>query len=223
MTPSMPTDPPTIPTDATEPSIAPTAPEIRNTRFLVNYDAQYPDKIYTDSGVDVTKCESGNLYSCDRETGEIIWLYKADEIARYVEDSQQIDHQWFCSDYIYYVKKDDRSKVFRMDYLGTVKDELVCEFKSVGDLLFTSMEFGHDMVAVQIGFKFVVFDVLENKVVVEHEDPNMDSLCDFIYDWKKEQLVVVYNTYYPNAPDGATDGREYYNVTTGELADTYIW
>lgn len=219
-----------ITTQPTEISASPTADDNRNinTREFFVYDEKYNYSYYKGHGIDMSQCVNGNCYSVDKETKEIIWLYDSSLISKRFgqqirEAYVKIDGEWQYGKYIYYILQAEPNTIYRMDYLGNVRDERVYESEmplgEIYDFLVTFRQFGQDVLVVQSRDQIIVVDTAAKTGQVVTRDQDMDDLSSLFYSAKGE-LIIVYNTFYPDGPEGEQSGRRYYNVATGE---TTIW
>jgi hypothetical protein len=169
----------------------------------------HPD--YTDMypGYDFTGCIPGHYYAGNRITKELTWLYD-DTLVRCEE--QHSDHHSSKGQYIYYTRKDDPTKIYRMDYKGIVKDELVYQGDPNIKLDFLVISNTHDyeQLAILQGDQIYILDLQEDTCTKVYEADNIYGLWSYEYEASSKSFIVAY--------EGNGDGyRWHYNITTGEM------
>ena len=224
---SAPSSEATIPTN---PSSGDTQPQLAKWE-CIHYTSSISDESWKKwYGEEVSQWEHGNLYAVEKHSQKSVWLYDASLIAEFITGGLQIreatDAEFQRGEYVYYILKAEPSKMYRMDYQGAVRDELVYDFDApiatTCDFEVTFDSSGQDVLVVQYGNQIMVVDTVTKICEVVTENEYMDDLAGVSYS-ENGELIIVYNIMILDDSGVAYTVRKYYNVTTGETASHYIW
>lgn len=217
----------TIPTNPSSSDMQPQQTEWK----CIHYSSYISDQTWKRwYGEGVSQWEHGNLYAVEKHSQKSVWLYDASLIAEFITGGLQIreatDAERQKGKYVYYILKAEPDKVYRMDYQGTVRDELVYDFDApiatTCDFEVTFDSFGQDVLVVQYGNQIMVVDTVTKICEVVTENEYMDDLAGVSYS-ENGELIIVYNIMILDNAGVAYTVRQYYNVTMGETAGHYIW
>ena len=169
----------------------------------------HPD--YTDMypGYDFTGCTPGHYYAGNRITKELTWLYD-DTLVRCEEQQGVLFNHRSKGQYIYYTRKDDPTNIYRMDYKGIVKDELVYQGDPNVKLDFLVISNTHDyeQLAILQGDQIYILDLQEDTCTKVYEADNIYGLWSYKYEASSKSFIVAYES---------NGYCWHYNITTGEM------